>query len=57
MKNSVPVTLLLAVFADNIEISNTSRNVTENACCRCHGDVVQAIDRDRQAKPPQICWR
>jgi len=36
-------------FPDNIEISNTSRNVTENACRRCHGDIVQAIDTGQHA--------
>jgi len=34
-------------FPDNIEITDFSRNVTENACRRCHGDVVQAIDTGR----------
>lgn len=34
-------------FPDNIEITDFSRTVTESACRRCHGDVVQAIDTGR----------
>jgi cytochrome c nitrite reductase small subunit len=35
------------MFPDNIEIAPTSRAVTENACRRCHSDIVQAIDTGR----------
>ena len=31
-------------YPDNIEITHFDRTVTENACRRCHGNIVQAID-------------
>ncbi len=37
-------------YPDNIAITGFSREVTENACRRCHGDIVQAIDTGRHVR-------
>jgi cytochrome c nitrite reductase small subunit len=46
------------LFPDNIQIAGTSRNVTENACRRCHGEISQAIDTGQHGDGREVsCLR
>jgi len=42
-------------FHEPIEITPTDRQITENACRHCHGDIVQMIDRPHQGASPLQC--
>ena len=44
-------------FHDPIEIKERSRRVTENACRRCHQDIVHDIDTDLTKNSSMSCIR
>jgi cytochrome c nitrite reductase small subunit len=44
-------------FHDPIQIKERSRRVTENACRKCHQDVVHEIDLTRASDSAMSCIR
>ena len=44
-------------FHEPIEITARNRAIVESACRRCHGDIVQAIDRTARAENALSCVR
>ena len=44
-------------FHEPIRITPGNRAITENACRRCHGDIVQAIDAFAREGEPLSCIR
>ncbi len=44
-------------FHEPIEITARNRAIVESSCRRCHGDIVQAIDRTARAEDALSCVR
>jgi cytochrome c nitrite reductase small subunit len=44
-------------YPDQIELRPVSRRITEQACRRCHGDIVRAIERVSTERASIACLR